>query len=83
MKNNLEAIINLLSTGINNIQRTPKETGEGLKAFSKILEDFIKLSDKEKFEYCKQFFSDKNNRDACESFEMRHPESIFNKYIPK
>jgi hypothetical protein len=30
-----------------------------------------------------EFFSDKENKDACESFVRRHPETPYKKYIPK
>jgi len=53
------------------IRTALKKFGENMKEYTFTEEDII------------EFFSDKENKDACKSFIRRHPECIYEKYIPK
>ena len=59
------------------IQSSPEQIGLALKKFSQIMKERTFTEDD-----IIEFFSNKENLDATESFVQRHPECPYSKYIP-
>lgn len=79
----LDDKVRMISDLTANIQRSPEETGKGIKDFKKMFDRFMSLSDAEKAEFWKEAFNNPENKDACESFVKRHPECSMGAFIPK
>ena len=79
---NFDELIQCISNIKENIQVFGEEAAKGIKYFGKMLERFNQLSDKEKHQFLIDSFSNSENKDASKEFALRHPDCIYNKYIP-
>jgi len=79
----LDETIKLISESITYTMRSPEQMGAGMKEFGKQINEFNKLSDREKAEFWINAFRNTENKDMCEEFRNRHPECSLNAFIQK
>ena len=58
---------------------SPEEIGNAFKTFINNIRKYGLPTEEDII----KFFSNKENKDACESFMFRHPQCPYGKYIPK
>lgn len=79
----MNELIECISNIKENVRVSGKEAAKGIKDFGIMLERFNKLSDKEKHQFLIESFSNPEIKDGTKEFAMRHPDCVYNKYIPK